>query len=68
MILIKIAIAAFLLAWTFIGGYLVVKYQMLFGPNHDHRSESPGARSFGVANIAAVWVGAFLLALYFLFL
>lgn len=68
IILVKLALAAFLIAWTVLGGYLLVKYQVLFGPNHDHRSESPGARSFGVAHIAAVWVGTFALTLYFLLL
>ncbi len=53
--------------WLFTLG-LVVKYGALFGPNPDHRDETPGARSFGIAHIAAVWVGAFALAVYFLFL
>jgi hypothetical protein len=68
ILLVKLLIAAFLIAWTFLGGYLVVKYGALFGPHHDHRAETPGARSFGIAHIAAVWVGAFVLAIYFLLL
>lgn len=68
MILLKLLIAAFLVVWTLIGGYLVVKYGALFGPHSDHRAETPGARSFGIAHIAAVWVGAFALAVYFLLL
>lgn len=68
MILLKLLIAAFLVVWTLIGGYLVVKYGVLFGPHSDHRAETPGARSFGIAHIAAVWVGAFALAVYFLLL
>ena len=67
-ILIKLLIVAFLVGWTILGGWLVVRYGALFGPNHDHRAETPGARSFGIAHIAAVWVGAFALAIYFLFL
>lgn len=67
-ILIKLIIAAFLVAWSLLGGWLVVKYGALFGPHHDHRSETPGARSFGIAHIAAVWVGTFALAVWFLFL
>jgi len=65
-ILIKLIIVAFLISWTTLGGYLLVKYGALFGPNPDHRDETPGARSFGVAHIAAVWVGGFSLAVYFL--
>jgi hypothetical protein len=67
-LLIKLFIVAFLIGWTVLGGYLVVKYGALFGPHSDHRAESPGARSFGIAHIAAVWVGAFALAVYFLLL
>jgi hypothetical protein len=67
-LLIKLLIAAFLIAWTILGGWLVVKYGALFGPNPDHRDETPGARSFGIAHIAAVWVGAFALGVWFLFL
>ena len=68
MLLVKLLIAAFLVVWTLIGGYLVVKYGVLFGPHSDHRAETPGARSFGIAHLAAVWVGAFVLAIYFLLL
>ena len=67
-IIVKLLIVAFLIGWTALGGYLVVKYGALFGPNIDHRAETPGARSLGIAHIAAVWVGAFALAVYFLFL
>ena len=67
-LIIKLLIAAFLVVWTILGGYLVVKYGALFGPNSDHRAETPGARSFGIAHIAAVWIGAFALAVYFLLL
>ena len=67
-LIVKIFIVLFLIAWTWLGGFLVIKYGALFGPHHDHRAETPGARSFGVAHIAAVWVGGFVLAIYFLFL
>lgn len=67
-LIVKIFIVLFLIAWTWLGGFLVVKYGALFGPHHDHRAETPGARSFGIAHIAAVWVGGFVLAIYFLFL
>ena len=65
-LLIKLLIVAFLVLWTIIGGYLVVKYGALFGPHADHRAETPGARSFGLAHIGAVWVGAFVLGVWFL--
>jgi len=67
-LIIKLLIVAFLVSWTIIGGYLVVKYGALVGPHADHRAETPGARSFGLAHIGAVWIGAFALAVYFLFL
>ena len=66
--LIKLLIVAFLVAWTILGAWLVVKYGDLFGPHRDHRAETPGARSFGIAHLAAVWVGAFALGVWFLFL
>lgn len=65
-IVIKTGIVIFLIAWTLLGGWLVAKYNHLFGPHHDNPSESPGARSFGVAHIVAVWIGGEVLAFYFL--
>jgi hypothetical protein len=67
-IVIKLIIVAFLIGWTILGGWLIVRYGALFGPHHDHRAETPGARSFGLAHIGAVWVGAFALGVWFLFL
>lgn len=67
-ILIKLLIVVFLLFWLALGVWLVVRYGALFGPNADHRSETPGARSFGIAHLVAVWVGGFALAMWFLFL
>lgn len=64
---IKIALGAFLVFWVIVGFKLIVNYERLFGPHPDDPAESSGARSFGVAHIVAVWVGAFALALYFLF-
>ncbi len=65
--LIKTGIVVFLLGWSVLGIWLVVKYGLLFGPNRDNPSESVGARSFGVTHIGLVWAGAFALATYFLF-
>lgn len=67
-LLIKILIVVFLVAWSLLGAWLVAKYGLLFGPDPDHRHETPGARSFGITHIAAVWAGAFALAMWFLFL
>jgi hypothetical protein len=66
MILFKIIIAICLVAWSAVGVTLVVRFNELFGPHHDHQSETPGARSFGVAQIAAVWVGGVALGIYFI--
>ncbi|MFD0895114.1 hypothetical protein KBB96_00845 [Luteolibacter ambystomatis] len=66
IVLLKTAIVLFLFAWTFLGGWLVVRYNVLFGPHRDDPAETPGARSFGVAHIGAVWIGTFSLAIYFL--
>ncbi|BCU75881.1 hypothetical protein [Luteolibacter sp. LG18] len=67
IVLLKTAIVLFLFAWMYLGGWLVVRYNVLFGPHRDDPAETPGARSFGVAHIGAVWIGAFALAIYFLF-
>jgi len=67
MILLKICLTVFLIAWSFFGIWMLVKYNMLFGPHRDDPAETPGARSFGVAHVASVWLGFFALALYFLF-
>lgn len=65
--LLKIALALFLLGWSFFGLWLVVKYAVLFGPHRDDPAETVGARSFGVTHICVVWFGFFSLATYFLF-
>ncbi len=67
VILIKSALVLFLLVWLVFGGWLLLKYAALFGPHPDDPAETAGARSFGVAHIAAVWIGFFSLAFYFLF-
>lgn len=67
ILIIKIFLIVFLIAWSALGIWLIKRYQWLFGPHPDDPAETPGARSFGVAHIVAVWIGGFLLALYFLF-
>lgn len=66
--LIKLLLVLFLVGWLGLGCWLVLCYAKLFGPHPDDPAESPGARSFGVAHIAIVWIGFLALALYFLFL
>jgi hypothetical protein len=67
MILLKIALALFLIAWTVFGIWMLLKFNLLFGPHRDDPAETPGARSFGVTHVVSVWFGFFVLALYFLF-
>ncbi len=64
--LIKTAVALFIVGWSFFGFWLLVRYDILFGPHRDDPSETGGARSFGVTHVASVWFGFFALAVYFL--
>lgn len=66
IILLKISLTLFLIAWSAFGVWLVVKYDPLFGPHRDDPSETAGARSLGIAHVATIWLGFFALALYFL--
>lgn len=66
MIIVKIGISIFILLWATLGIWLIINYNKLFGPNPDDPAETPGARSFGVAHIIAVWIGGMALAIYFL--
>jgi hypothetical protein len=65
-ILSNLLIVGFLIGWVIFGGYLIARSGALFGLCEDHRSESPGARSYGVAHIVAMWIGGFALGIYFL--
>lgn len=49
--------------WALLGLYLFVNYGRIFGPHLDDPAETPGARSFGVTHIVAVWVGGMGLAI-----
>lgn len=64
--ILKILIVLFMLGWLWLGGWLVARFNTLFGPHRDDPAETVGARSYGVAHIIAVWIGAFALAWYFL--
>jgi hypothetical protein len=65
-IIIKIGLSIFLILWSLLGVWLVMNYNRLFGPHPDDPAETPGARSFGVAHIVAVWIGGMSLAVYFI--
>ena len=65
-LLLNSLIVLFLVVWFLLGAWLVMRYKQLFGPHKDDPAESPGARSFGVAHIVAVWIGGAALAFYFL--
>ena len=65
-VLKNLLFVAFLIGWVALGLWLIIRSGALFGLCDDHRSESPGARSFGVAHIVAVWIGGFALGVYFL--
>ncbi len=66
ILFIKIAIALFLIAWSVLGLWLMLKYETLFGDHPDDPAESPGARSLNVTQVSIVWVGCFAVAFYFL--
>ena len=64
--IVKAGMAVFLIAWAIVGFRILRQSRSLFGPHPDDPSESAGARSFGVSQVVAVWVGGFVLAVYFL--
>jgi len=65
-LIIKIGLSIFLIGWTILGIWLCTNYNRLFGPHADDPAETPGARSFGVAHIVAVWIGGMALGIYFI--
>ncbi len=66
IILIKLALALFLIAWSGVGLWMLVKYDALFGFHKDDPAESSGARALNVTQVASVWFGFFAVAFYFL--
>ncbi len=66
IILIKIALALFLISWSGLGLWLLLKYDSLFGLHPDDPSESSGARALNVTQVTTVWFGFFAVAFYFL--
>ncbi len=66
IILIKLALALFLIAWSGVGLWMLVKYDALFGFHKDDPAESSGARALNVTQVVSVWFGFFAVAFYFL--
>ncbi|MEY3896333.1 MAG: hypothetical protein RLZZ214_1853 [Verrucomicrobiota bacterium] len=66
IIFIKLALALFLIFWSGVGLWMLVKYDALFGLHKDDPSESSGARALNVTQVVSVWFGFFAVAFYFL--
>ena len=66
MILLKIGIFLFLAGWSWLGLWMLLKYDQLFGLHPDDPAESSGARALNVTQVTVVWVGVFAMAFYFL--
>jgi hypothetical protein len=66
IILLKLFLGLFLIAWSGVGLWLLFRYERLFGAHRDDPSESSGARALNVTQVASVWFGFFAVAFYFL--
>ncbi len=66
IIIIKLFLGIFLLAWSGLGLWMLVKYDSLFGLHPDDPAESSGARALNVTQVSSVWFGFFAVAFYFL--
>ena len=66
ILFIKIALALFLVAWSGLGLWMLVKYDRLFGRHPDDPSESSGGRALNLTQVSSVWFGFFAVAVYFL--
>ncbi len=67
MILIKIALALFIICWLGFGAWMFVKYEGLFGYHPDDPTETPGARSLNLTQVWSCWFGILAIMGYFLF-
>ena len=63
---VKIFLALFLVGWTGLGLWMLVKYDALFGLHPDDPAESSGARALNVTQVGSVWFGVFAVTFYFL--
>ena len=64
---VKIFLVICILAWIWVAYFLITRYKKLFGAHPDDPSETPGARSFGLAHIVTIWIGMMGLFIFFLF-
>jgi len=67
IILVKIALALFLVFWLGFAMWLLVKYERLFGYHPDDPAETPGARTLNLTQVWSCRFGVFAIAGYFLF-
>lgn len=65
-ILLKIFLALFLVGWSGVAMWLLVRYEDIFGWHRDDPSESSGARALNMTQVWSVWFGFFAVAVYFL--
>jgi len=66
MTAITVVLIIALIIWNYVGYYLVSRFQKLFGAHPDDPSETPGARSFGLAHIVSIYIGIYALLIYFI--
>jgi len=66
IILVKLFLALFLIAWSGLGLWMLLKYDQLFGLHKDDPAESSGARALNVTQVSSVWFGFFAVTFYFL--
>ncbi len=66
IVLVKLFLALFLIAWSGLGLWMMLKYDHLFGLHKDDPVESSGARALNVTQVTSVWFGFFAVAFYFL--
>ena len=67
MLLIKIALALFIIFWLLLGAWMFIKYERLFGYHPDDPAETPGARTLNLTQIWSCWFGILVIMEYFLF-
>jgi hypothetical protein len=67
-IIIRVLLGAVLLLWCASGIWTMLNWHRLYLRGQKHIHENPGAISLTAAQAAAVWLGFFAVALYFLLL
>ena len=65
-IFIKLGLSFFLIAWSVLELWMLVKHERFFGNHPDDPSESFGAQMLNVTQVYSVWFGFFAVAFYFL--